>query len=87
MTTFTRSRIFRSAFHGLVLTTLVANGPGCTEQKQPETPKAQAPGCVGLGCEKKECIGLGCDKSAPKCIGMGCEKKDQADPANSRERN
>jgi hypothetical protein len=79
MTTLTPRRISRSAFLGLVLTTLVTIGPGCTEQKQPEPPKAQKSGCVGLGCEKKECIGLGCD--GPKCIGMGCEdkqtKKDQ----------
>jgi len=73
MTPFTWSRISRSAFLGLVLTTLVAIGPGCTEEKQPEPPKAQKQECVGLGCEKKECIGLGCD--GPKCIGMGCENK------------
>jgi hypothetical protein len=73
MTTLTSCRISRSAFLGLVLTTLVAIGPGCTEQKQSEPPKAQKQECVGLGCEKKECIGLGCD--GPKCIGMGCENK------------
>jgi hypothetical protein len=82
MTTFMRSRISRSAVLGLVLTTLVASGPGCTEQKQPEAPKAQKQGCVGLGCDKKECIGLGCGDSEPKCIGMGCDdtktNKDQA---------
>jgi len=75
MTALTSSRISRSAFLGLVLTTLVASVPGCTEQKQPEASKAQKSGCVGLGCEKKECIGLGCGDSAPKCIGMGCEKE------------
>jgi hypothetical protein len=42
------------------------------------TPTSQTgvvPGCVGLGCEKKECIGLGCGDSTPKCVGMGCEKE------------
>lgn len=58
----------------LVLIVVMA-GLGCTEQKQPEAPKAQKQGCVGLGCEKKECIGLGCGDSAPKCVGMGCEKE------------
>lgn len=63
-----------------LVTIAIAGGPGCTEQKQPEAPKAQKQECVGLGCEKKECIGLGCGDSAPKCVGMGCEKKDQAWP-------
>jgi hypothetical protein len=49
MTPFTWSRISRSAFLGLVLTTLVAIAPGCTEEKQPEPPKAQKQECVGLG--------------------------------------
>ena len=59
----------------LVIIVLMA-GPGCTEQKQPATPKAQNQKCVGLGCDKKECIGLGCDERAPKCVGMVCEKED-----------
>lgn len=75
MTPCTWNRISRSVFLGLVLTTLVAIGPGCTEQKQPEAPKAQKQECVGLGCDKKECIGMGCGESAPACIGMGCENK------------
>jgi hypothetical protein len=42
------------------------------------------PGCVGLGCEKKECIGMGCGDSVPKCVGMGCEKDGAAARANAR---
>jgi hypothetical protein len=75
MTTFTRGGISRSAILGLLVSIVAVIGPGCTEQKQPEPPKAQKQECVGLGCEKKECIGLGCGESAPKCIGMGCENK------------
>jgi len=79
MTTFTRGWIARSAVLGLLISIVAVIGPGCTEQKQPEAPKAQKQECVGLGCDKKECIGLGCGDSAPKCIGMGCEKE-SSDP-------
>jgi len=72
-----RMKLVRKLFVVFLVATATAIGPGCTEQKQPEVPKAQQQDCVGLGCEKKECIGLGCD--GPKCIGMGCEKE-SADP-------
>ena len=72
----------RAVFVGLLIMIAMVSGPGCTEQKQPETPKAQKQECVGLGCEKKECIGLGCNDSAPKCVGMGCEKENPGPKKN-----
>jgi hypothetical protein len=49
------------------------------------TQAGATPGCVGLGCEKKECIGLGCGDSTPKCIGMGCEKERASQPSPGKE--